>query len=168
MPRNASGTFIKGPGDKFWNQLILKVKMHLDTFQVRDAFLKLDDGFYAVIDFKTTGMNAEKAKDYSSQLHAYKYALENNKDNKPHLSPITKLGILIFEPDINQKMKKNNSTSFGIMHKVEWFEIKINEKFINYVKEVIDLLGSIKCRIRSFLTLLDCEFRMNIENKIYD
>ena len=28
-------------------------------------------------------MNAEKAKDYSSQLHAYKYALENNKDNKP-------------------------------------------------------------------------------------
>ena len=104
-PEMPKGTFIKGPGDKFWNQLILKVKMHLDIFQVREI-LKLDDGSYAVIDFKTMPMNAEKAKDYSSQLHAYKYALENNKDNKPHLSPITKLGILIFEPDINQKMKK--------------------------------------------------------------
>jgi len=168
MPR---GTFIKGPGDKFLESVDIKGKNASGYISGKgDAFLKLDDGSYAVIDFKTTAMNAEKAKDYSSQLHAYKYALENNKDNKPHLSPITKLGILIFEPDINQKMKKNNSTSFGIMHKVEWFEIKINEKkFINYVKEVIDLLGSDKVpESDPSSPCLDCEFRMNIENKIYD
>ena len=38
--------------------------------------------------------------------------------------------------------------SFGIMHKVEWFEIKINEKkFVNYVTKVIDLLSSDKIPI---------------------
>jgi len=40
-------------------------------------------------------------------------------------------------------MKKNNISSFGIMHKVEWFEIKIDEnKFVKYVKKVINLLSS--------------------------
>ena len=39
-------------------------------------------------------------------LQAYKYALENNREGKPHLSPITKLGIIVFEPDIDEKMIK--------------------------------------------------------------
>ena len=143
-PDMPKGTFIKGPGDKFLESTDIKSKNASGYISGKgDAFLHLDDGSYAVIDFKTTAMSAEKAKDYSTQLHAYKYALENNKDNKPHLSPITKLGILIFEPDIDQKMKKNKLASFGIMHKVEWFEIEIDEKkFINYVKKVINLLGS--------------------------
>ncbi len=143
-PDMPKGTFIKGPGDKFLESTDIKGNNASGYISGKgDAFLQLDDGSYAVIDFKTTAMSAEKAKDYSTQLHAYKYALENNKDNKPHLSPITKLGILIFEPDISQKMKKNKLTSFGIMHKVEWFEIEIDEKkFINYVRKVIDLLGS--------------------------
>ena len=40
-------------------------------------------------------------------------------------------------------MKKNNKSSFGIIHKVEWFEIKIDEiKFVKYIKKVINLLAS--------------------------
>ena len=51
--------------------------------------------------------------------------------------------ILIFESVMYQKMKKNNISSFGIMHKVEWFEIKIDKnKFVKYVKKVINFLGS--------------------------
>ena len=54
-------------------------------------------------------------------------------------------GILIFEPDINQKMKINNISSLGIMHKVEWLERKIDEnKFVKYVKKVINFLGSVR------------------------
>jgi hypothetical protein len=142
MPK---GTFIKGPGDKFLESQNIDCGNNIAGYisGKGDAFLKLDDGSYAVIDFKTTAMSPEKAEDYSTQLHAYKYALEHNKESKPHLSPITKLGILIFEPDINQKMKRNDISSFGIMHKVEWFEIKIDEnKFVEYVKKVINLLGS--------------------------
>ena len=41
---------------------------------------------------------------------------ENNKENKPHLSPITKLGILIFEPDINQKMKNNCNNTVRLIN----------------------------------------------------
>ena len=148
-PDMPKGTFIKGPGDKFLESTNINGKNGSGYISGKgDAFLQLDDGSYAVIDFKTTAMSKDKAEDYSTQLHAYKYALENNKENKPHLSPITKLGILIFEPDINQKMKKNESMSFGIMHKVEWFEIKINEKkFVNYVTKVVDLLSSDKIPI---------------------
>ena len=105
--------------------------------------MKLDDGSYAVIDFKTTAMSSDKAKDYSTQLHAYKYALENNREGKPHLSPITKLGIIVFEPDIDEKMIKTSESSQGIIHKAQWFEIPIDEdNFVSYVKKVVKLLSS--------------------------
>ena len=42
-------------------------------------------------------------------------------------------------------MKINNISSFGIMHKVEWLERKIDEnKFVKYVKKVINFLSSVK------------------------
>ena len=67
-------------------------------------------------------------------------------------------GILIFEPDINQKMKINNISSFGIMHKVEWFEIKIDEnKFVKYVKKVINFIDSVNIPDSSSCSF--CEYR---------
>ncbi len=160
MPK---GTFIKGPGDKFLESIDIKGNDGASGYisGKGDAFLELDDGSYAVIDFKTTSMSKDKAEDYSTQLHAYKYALENNRKDKPHLSPITKLGILIFEPDIKKKMEKDNSNSFGIFHKVNWFEIKINEKkFIDYVKKIIDLLNLDKIP-ESGSSCSFCEYRNN-------
>ena len=139
------GIFFEGPGSKTLESVDIKCEDGNAGYisGKGDAFLKLDDGSYAVIDFKTTAMSSDKAKDYSTQLHAYKYALENNREGKPHLSPITKLGIIVFEPDIDEKMIKTSESSQGIIHKTQWFEIPIDEdNFVSYVKKVVKLLSS--------------------------
>ncbi len=140
-----SGVFFDGPGNKTLESVDIKCDGGVACYisGKGDAFLELDDGSFAVIDFKTTHMSSDKAKDYSSQLHAYKYALENNREGKPHLSPITKLGIIVFEPDIDKKMIKVSESSQGIVHKAQWFEIPIDEdSFVSYVKKVVKVLSS--------------------------
>ncbi|MDO8570937.1 MAG: PD-(D/E)XK nuclease family protein [Candidatus Daviesbacteria bacterium] len=66
-----------------------------------DILSKLDDGTYAIIDFKITTPDEEKIlKNYSSQLHAYKFALENPANGEP--IKISKMGVVSINPD---KMK---------------------------------------------------------------
>ena len=62
-----------------------------------DILTKLDDGTYAIIDFKITTPDEEKIfKKYSSQLHAYKFALENPLDEAP--IKISKMGAISINP----------------------------------------------------------------------
>lgn len=157
------GIFFEGPGSKTLESIDIKCEDGNAGYisGKGDAFLKLDDGSYAVIDFKTTAMSSDKAKDYSTQLHAYKYALENNREGKPHLSPITKLGIIVFEPDIDEKMIKTSESSQGIIHKTQWFEIPIDEdNFVSYVKKVVKLL-SLQDIPHSAESCQFCEYRKN-------
>ena len=64
-----------------------------------DILTKLDDGTYAIIDFKITTPDAEKIlKKYSSQLHAYKYALENPEEGQTPIK-ISKMGAVSINPD---------------------------------------------------------------------
>ena len=157
------GIFFEGPGSKTLESVDIKCEDGNAGYisGKGDAFLKLDDGSYAVIDFKTTAMSSDKARDYSTQLHAYKYALENNREGKPHLSPITKLGIIVFEPDIDEKMIKTSESSQGIIHKTQWFEIPIDEdNFVSYVKKVVKLLSSQDIP-HSAESCQFCEYRKN-------
>lgn len=63
-----------------------------------DILTKLDDGTYAIIDFKITSPDEEKIlKKYSSQLHAYKFALENPEVGTP--IKISKMGAVSINPD---------------------------------------------------------------------
>lgn len=63
-----------------------------------DILTKLDDGTYAIIDFKITSPDEEKIlKKYSSQLHAYKFALENPLEGTP--IKISKMGAVSINPD---------------------------------------------------------------------
>lgn len=63
-----------------------------------DILSKLDDGTYAVIDFKITTPDEEKIQKYATQLHAYKYALENpNNGSKP--LKISHMGVVSINPD---------------------------------------------------------------------
>lgn len=62
-----------------------------------DILTKLEDGTYTIIDFKITNPDEEKIQKYASQLHAYKFALEN-----PHTGPpvkISKMGIVSVNPE---------------------------------------------------------------------
>ena len=63
-----------------------------------DILTKLDNGTYALIDFKITIPDEEKIlKKYSSQLHAYKYALENPDEGQAPIK-ISKMGAVSINP----------------------------------------------------------------------
>lgn len=63
-----------------------------------DILTKLEDGTFAIIDFKITTPDDEKIlKRYSSQLHAYKFALENPETETP--IKISKMGVITINPD---------------------------------------------------------------------
>lgn len=68
-----------------------------------DILTKLDDGSYGLIDFKITTPDEEKIQKYASQLHAYKFALENPATDKP--INISKMGVISINPD---EMKLEN------------------------------------------------------------
>ena len=105
-----------------------------------DAFIRLDDGTHAVVDFKTTKISADKIDSYKTQLNAYSYALEHNTLGKPGLSPITKLGIICFEPE--NMTRNNNDERFAINHSVQFFEIEKNEEeFLNYIRQIAECLS---------------------------
>jgi hypothetical protein len=65
-----------------------------------DTVVKLDDGNFMVIDFKTTIPNSGTLPKYLAQLTAYAYALENPLGGalNKHIAPVTQVGILAFEP----------------------------------------------------------------------
>ncbi|MDP3988142.1 MAG: PD-(D/E)XK nuclease family protein [Candidatus Levybacteria bacterium] len=63
-----------------------------------DLLIKLDDGTFAIIDFKITTPDEEQIlKKYATQLHAYKFALENPMDGNP--VKISELGIVSVHPN---------------------------------------------------------------------
>lgn len=70
-----------------------------------DILSKLEDGTFAVIDFKIANPETDKIlKKYKSQLHAYKYALENPQENES--IKVTKMGVVTIHP---VEMVLNNS-----------------------------------------------------------
>ncbi len=62
-----------------------------------DILSKLDDNTYAIIDFKITTPDEEKISKYASQLHAYKFALENPVKGEP--IKVSKMGVVSINPD---------------------------------------------------------------------
>lgn len=117
VPGNSSTCFIRG---KF------------------DTVVKLDDGTHAVVDFKTSARKAEHLPLYARQLHAYAYALENPDPGKFALSPITKLGLLVFEPDSFCNKSVNAASLEGSM---KWIEIPRDDgSFLEFLAEVMSVL----------------------------
>ena len=102
-----------------------------------DILTKLDDGTYAIIDFKITIPDEEKIfKKYTSQLHAYKFALENPLEGEP--IKISKMGAVSINPDemklVNGKIVYTTTPS--------WHPIEENmDDFYNLIKEISTVLG---------------------------
>ena len=102
-----------------------------------DILTKLDDGTYAIIDFKITIPDEEKIfKKYTSQLHAYKFALENPLEGEP--IKISKMGAVSINPDemklVNGKIVFTTTPS--------WHPIEENmDDFYNLIKEISTVLG---------------------------
>jgi hypothetical protein len=103
-----------------------------------DALLAFDDGAYGIIDYKTSEASAEESAFYSRQLSAYAYALENPAPGALSISPITKMGLFIINPDRFEPMP-NGEMAF--VTKTTWLDVpRDDETFLGLLAEVVALL----------------------------
>ncbi len=103
-----------------------------------DIVATLDNGSYAVLDFKTGNPSEEKTNMYNRQLHAYTIALENPSKGAMELKPISKLGLLYFSPDNCELTSLHRQVLEGNM---DWIEIPRNDEyFFGFLREVAQLL----------------------------
>lgn len=124
-----------------------------------DLLIKLDDGTFAIIDFKITTPDEEQIlKKYATQLHAYKYALENPADGNP--VKVSKLGIVSVHPDeMKLKDKKIVFTSTPTWHTIT----EDMDSFMEMIGEIDLVLNgqlpkpSATCKL--------CIYRGHFENK---
>jgi len=101
-----------------------------------DLLVKKPDGTYTIVDLKISKADDNKIDKYSTQLGAYKFALENPA--KGESIKITSLGLLIFYPDSVEF--KSGTAYFDFAPK--WLDVPINDKgFISFMKELDKLLS---------------------------
>jgi len=102
-----------------------------------DILVKMDDGTFNLIDFKITTPDEEKIQKYASQLHAYKFALENPGNGKEPIK-ISRLGVISVNPE--EMSIKDNRIVFTAMP--TWHEIQVNmDGFLSLIKEISLLLN---------------------------
>jgi len=128
-------------GDEWVQSKPFKAKGRSSSCYIRgkfDSVIKLDDGGYAVIDFKTTEVNRAKLAKYSRQLHAYAHALENAAEGALALSPVTSLGLLVYEPG---SFVQDGAAKASLKGKLVWHGIERDEKwFQGFLGEILDVL----------------------------
>ncbi len=112
-----------------------------------DLLVELTKASYMVVDLKISTPGDGKVDKYKSQLNAYKFALENPKDEKP--INIKKLGLLIFYPDLVSFKKESITLTFP----PTFLEVPIDDSgFIDFANKVSLLLSgplpneSLKCK----------------------
>lgn len=102
-----------------------------------DILSKLDDGTYSVIDFKISKPDEDQVRKFSSQLHAYKFALENPDTGKPPVK-VSKMGLITVSPEAIE-FKKGKVT---FTTKPKWHPIEENMdnffKLIDDISKVLD------------------------------
>ncbi len=104
-----------------------------------DTVVQFEDGSYGVVDFKTSEAKEEHIGFYGRQLQAYAYALTHPAPGKLHLSPVSTLGLLYFEP---QHLEETLSTQLSLGGPTKWVEIPQDEEsFMAFIRQVADLLS---------------------------
>ncbi len=104
-----------------------------------DTVVQFEDGSYGVVDFKTSEAREEHVEFYGRQLSAYAYALTHPAPGKLHLSPVTKLGLLYFEP---QDLVETTQDGLSLNGPTRWVEIPVDEeRFENFMRAVLALLS---------------------------
>lgn len=114
---------------------------HSDQVYLRgiyDTVVQFADGSYGVVDFKTSTPKPTHLAFYGRQLHAYAYALEHAAPGKVHLSPVSRLGLLVVEPDDIQMTPDGKLAYVGT---VTWQEIPHDkDNFLGFLSQVLSVL----------------------------
>jgi hypothetical protein len=125
-----------------WVQSVpLSIPGHTSTCTIKgklDTVLRFDGGTYAVVDFKTSETRSRHIPLYSRQLHAYALALENAAPEKLSLSPVIKLGLVVFDP---RTFSRGNDGSASLVGPLKWIEISRDDPtFLIFLQDVLDVL----------------------------
>ncbi len=103
-----------------------------------DTLVMFADATYGIVDFKTTKPSPGQIAFYSRQLHAYAYALEHPAPGKLSFNPITRLGLLCFNPS---KMDEAPAGKLNLSGPATWVECPLDYPgFESFMDEVLTLL----------------------------
>lgn len=103
-----------------------------------DLLIALEGGGYAVPDIKMSKVRDPNLIKYGRQLHSYAYALEHAKLGSPSLSPIERLGLIVFEPDSFSNSQPGSGSLIG---PVNWVEIpRDDDAYLEFVSELVIML----------------------------
>ena len=102
-----------------------------------DIISRLNDGSFAVIDFKITDPKEDQAVKFANQLHAYKFALENPASG---FSPrkVSKMGLITVSPQSIELI--DGKVVFSSMPKYHPVEENM-ENFYSLIKEISEVLN---------------------------
>ncbi len=128
-------------GEKWVESRPIQVPGRASTCFVRgkfDTVVRFDDGSYGIVDFKTSERRAGHVPRYGRQLHAYAHALENPAAGKFGLSPISRLGLLVYEPVAYSHQAPNSAALSG---EVSWIEVPRDDgSFLAFLSDVLAVL----------------------------
>lgn len=119
----------------------IAVQGHTSTCFIKgrfDSAIAFADSSYGIVDFKTSTPSPWHVPFYSRQLHAYSYALEHPAAKKLNLSPVSRLGLLCFEPSAMERLGDGRLAYAG---QLTWLECpKDYETFKSFLGEVLTVL----------------------------
>lgn len=103
-----------------------------------DSVIEFDNGTYGVLDFKTADVRDPHVALYARQLHAYALALEQAAAGEFSVGPISRLGLLVFQPAYFSLGRRNVATLGG---NLAWLEIPRDDAaFLGFLHQVVGLL----------------------------
>ena len=130
-------------GEKWVESLPISVAGFASTCYVKgkfDTVVRFDDGTFGVVDFKTSQRKSEHIPLYSRQLHAYAHALEHPARGGFAASPVTQLGLLVFEPS---QYTQGKTGRVGFAGDISWVPVPRDDaKFMGFLTEVMTILES--------------------------
>ena len=143
LPELPPGLFYAADGWVESSPLILPG--HIATLTLRgryDTVLAFDDGTYGVCDFKTITPKSEHVSFYGRQLHAYAYALENPAPGKAMFAPVSRLGLLAWDPQRYVQRDHPNGTLNGYFGgQLHWVPVPRDDgRFLTFMDEMLTLL----------------------------
>ena len=103
-----------------------------------DVVVKLDDGGWALVDLATDGGGAAQAVARGRRLQACAYALEHPAADVVAVGPVTRLGVLVFEPE---KFAAETGGVGALSGGLSWIEIPRDDApLFGFLAEALSVL----------------------------
>jgi hypothetical protein len=85
-----------------------------------EPVVRLDDGGWAIVDFTMSEREPERVALHARRLHAWAWAVEHPAPGALALGPVTRLGLLLFEPE---KFAREAGGAGALTGGLSWIEI---------------------------------------------